>query len=1815
MKLGTYATAIALLGAMAFCAGDAEAACDTSGSDKAYGDFWIERDSNCDCLIYMRQFDCVASGGYRTAYDPELITTLTGSCDTACEATSGYDAAIQDALDKYATTAGNYECDTTFTDNDQDGYGACIDEDDDDPRVWVKIDEDETICDGVDNDNDGTADDGITSCSEDTDHKRIRHRTNTQGNAAGRVDLIDGNLTRVDQDVSVQGPHGPLTLTRHYDSRRDSADGDVGIGWTHSFAVYLEQMPTEDGRWRVQTRTGEMQYFRCESFDGEPDDIACAIDDHRPRGNLRRESGVFYFYPGDGTTYRFDDTEKNGRRAYDRHETGASFVLSTAETDSSGRITKVISANTSIYLHFTYGTYGLDEVRINSTTGNKVLDYDVDSSSLLTKVKFASALNTIDTDTFVEYTYDADDNLENVKQKLDASTTLTVATYDYDASDRITSIKDATKDFTVAYTNATSTKVTYNVEASGNDDTDFTHNGLWLTTRDSHLQVGGDSRRTIVRDEHGRVTCFEADDSRMTKFSFTDAMVADQIDVYGKTGTCASGGTIAKTRWFDWSYDTNRQSWRRDWERSKSVYSPASDCTGATLPSGCRETKYDYVSGSDNRIQWITTTGNTRLTDGTKPQQIRKQRFYYFGLDTSICTSSDSYTGLACRVELQDNSSNVFTRTDYTYVSSGSTAGLLKTTKRHRKTSDGSPLTTTYADHNAFGLPDKVTDEASVVTDIAYNGWAGITSVTENDVLLDDQDTPGKIDRTTSYSYNKLRRVDTITLPKGNKRKHIYYTGSTDYARLKAFAKADASGNLLEILKYDYDKFGHRTEAKILDSIDGSTPCADEDCTTYETRSEWEYDAAGRILKEYLHATDTSDPADATMTFTYTNGQLTAIDDFLGNDTDFDYDDNGRLETEHADADGVDAETDYTYDENWRVNTVTAPAGVVTTTEVDDFGQLVLERSKTRGDIHREYDTAGRLTERRRTPYNSTTSSEYTCWDYDWLGRQTEIDKECNSTADWTFEYDGTNIPSGVCVSGTVQTGRLSTAYKTGFKRVICYHPMGLVYGVFQRNDSSTWAHSSSLGTRRIYDANLNLDLEFVHDRPDTHQYSRHIDYVYDSTLKDRIDYVRHKLDSAGSWTEITTSATDPTHFAFGGIKTIKYANNIVETNTHDKARQLTRRKTDDGSTTYTDINLTYDDGGNITLYDDSSGYRHLKYYTAYDGLNRLRCVSRGSISSCSGTEPWEDTFEESFDYDKSGNRTNRRYGEYNSSDDDAYTYVTDSDIIDKVTSGGTDKEMSNDMKGDITSVNQPNYISFTWDYYGRLGKTNDNYQGDVTHSYAEPWGDRFKKVSVCNSRETHFYYSPMGSGAASYELKLIDLFDTCESEYPRNLRAYVYLEGRPIAVAHSTRASGSSAQTEGDTYWVHTDQIGTPVLVTDDAGTEVWRWENDPFGRKAPIEFEVKAQDVDPDDDTSSGSPPKYNTCCCNTCGDAGSGCNNSTSSCSAGCCADNSSQDVVWSQTYQVSGANNIRLHFSAFDLEEGSTRTGKDYAELKLADSTVIATLTGALGAFWGPWAGEGEDQIDVELTADYSQASTRGFVIDKLEYTDDTGGRYVMDLRMPGQIWDADAVASSNFQRWYRSEDGRYVSPDPLGLAGGDASYHSYSEAGPMVAIDPTGEKRECYNTWFVQTSSPRTPPVPPILERRDCVEVEGGYGSNAGGVYSSGAEPPLGGDIGKDPKRPPGDPPPRPPPPRRPPPEPGPWTPMPTCNADSGRQWRSECRNHPRGVASCCWAKEYSCIQHPSNTQECCTTAREKCTRGAQGGGAREPAIPASGNRH
>ena len=63
-------------------------------------------------------------------------------------------------------------------------------------------------------------------------------------------------------------------------------------------------------------------------------------------------------------------------------------------------------------------------------------------------------------------------------------------------------------------------------------------------------------------------------------------------------------------------------------------------------------------------------------------------------------------------------------------------------------------------------------------------------------------------------------------------------------------------------------------------------------------------------------------------------------------------------------------------------------------------------------------------------------------------------------------------------------------------------------------------------------------------------------------------------------------------------------------------------------------------------------------------------------------------------------------------------------------------------------------------------------------------------------------------------------------SNDPNGNADYVYLNGAPLAVIR-----------QGNVYYVHTDQLGTPRSMTDANQKVIWRWDSDPFGMGAANE------------------------------------------------------------------------------------------------------------------------------------------------------------------------------------------------------------------------------------------------------------------------------------------------------------------------------------------------------------------------------------------
>ena len=67
-----------------------------------------------------------------------------------------------------------------------------------------------------------------------------------------------------------------------------------------------------------------------------------------------------------------------------------------------------------------------------------------------------------------------------------------------------------------------------------------------------------------------------------------------------------------------------------------------------------------------------------------------------------------------------------------------------------------------------------------------------------------------------------------------------------------------------------------------------------------------------------------------------------------------------------------------------------------------------------------------------------------------------------------------------------------------------------------------------------------------------------------------------------------------------------------------------------------------------------------------------------------------------------------------------------------------------------------------------------------------------------------------------------------------------------------------------------------------------------------------------------------------------------------------------------------------------------------------------------------------------------------------------GTATVNLRFPGQYYDSESTLHYNWNRFYNPATGRYISSDPIGLAGGLNTF-GYALQSPVVYYDPDGQQ--------------------------------------------------------------------------------------------------------------------------------------------------------------
>ncbi|CAM6815546.1 MULTISPECIES: RHS repeat-associated core domain-containing protein [Enterobacter] len=89
-----------------------------------------------------------------------------------------------------------------------------------------------------------------------------------------------------------------------------------------------------------------------------------------------------------------------------------------------------------------------------------------------------------------------------------------------------------------------------------------------------------------------------------------------------------------------------------------------------------------------------------------------------------------------------------------------------------------------------------------------------------------------------------------------------------------------------------------------------------------------------------------------------------------------------------------------------------------------------------------------------------------------------------------------------------------------------------------------------------------------------------------------------------------------------------------------------------------------------------------------------------------------------------------------------------------------------------------------------------------------------------------------------------------------------------------------------------------------------------------------------------------------------------------------------------------------------------------------------------------------------------------------------------LRLPGQYEDRETGLFYNLHRYYDPCHGRYITPDPVGLAGGLNGY-AYANGDPVGWVDPLGLKG--MPGWDQSTGGDRDPE--PVIAYRELTEED------------------------------------------------------------------------------------------------------------------------------
>lgn len=486
-----------------------------------------------------------------------------------------------------------------------------------------------------------------------------------------------------------------------------------------------------------------------------------------------------------------------------------------------------------------------------------------------------------------------------------------------------------------------------------------------------------------------------------------------------------------------------------------------------------------------------------------------------------------------------------------------------------------------------------------------------------------------------------------------------------------------------------------------------------------------------------------------------------------------------RVSEQIGAAGSVNVTTTFGYDANGNETSVNAPLGRRTSHAYDQLNRLTQVTDPRNGLTKYDYDGLDQLVS-VTDPRNLVTS-----YNYNGLGDLKQQTSPDTGVTAHTYDSGGnlktsTDARNAVTTytydeSNRVVSASFASGSTTDQTLIYTYdqgaYGKGRLTGVSDTDHSLAWSYDEH---GRVLTATQSIS-----------SVSKTTAYSYFNGLRQSMTtpsgqvvtygYTNGKVSSVSVNGSVLVSNVlyDP----FGPVRQWTWGNGTLAVRTFDRDGKITQVDSA-GLKTY-----NYDDAFRITGITDTSD-SSLSWTYGYDDLDRLTSASKAGSSL-------------GYNYDANGNRLTQT-----GSGASTFTIAAGSNRLTS-TSGALGRTYVYDNAGNATSFDG---ITFTYNNRGRMKSSTRN--GATTNYTYNALGQLIKKGT-----STLYYYDDAGhvlgiyggTGALTEEI--------------------VWLGDIPLATLRPKTGGGVQI------YYIHSDHLNTPRLITDEGNVARWRWDAEPFG------------------------------------------------------------------------------------------------------------------------------------------------------------------------------------------------------------------------------------------------------------------------------------------------------------------------------------------------------------------------------------------------